>query len=390
MKSPQATRTARTAQNAADEKFMQRALDLAAKALGRTSPNPAVGAVIVRNRRIIGEGFHRRAGLPHAEIEALRRVQGSARGATLYVNLEPCSHHGRTPPCTDALVAAGLRRVVVGMVDPNPLVRGRGLRRLRQAGIEVKAGVLKKKCERLNEDFATFIRTGRPFVTLKLAASLDGRIATASGDSKWISSESSRHLVHELRNRVDAVLVGAETVRTDDPQLTCRLRGGRDPLRIILDGRLTISPDARVCTQPSTAPTVIVTAEENGHSEKKNRMERLGVEILSLPGEQGRVQLPPLMATLGKRGIKHVLIEGGGQVAAAALRAGIVNKVLFFYGPKLLGSESRPMIGPLGITHVIDGLTLHEVTLYHLESDVVVSAYVEDKGREHADRSIPG
>jgi diaminohydroxyphosphoribosylaminopyrimidine deaminase/5-amino-6-(5-phosphoribosylamino)uracil reductase len=366
-----------------DEVFMQRALDLAAKALGRTSPNPAVGAVIVRNGRVIGEGFHRRAGLPHAEIAALRRVNGSARGATLYVNLEPCSHYGRTPPCADALVTAGLKRVVIGMVDPNPLVRGRGLRRLRRAGIEVKTGVLKDKCERLNEDFAVLIRTGRPLVTLKLAASLDGRIATASGDSKWISGELSRRLVHELRNRVDAVLVGAETVRADDPQLTCRVRGGRDPLRVILDGRLTISPAARVCTQRSTARTLVVTAAENGQSKKRGVLERQGVEVLCLPGERGRVRLRPLLEELGKRGIKHVLIEGGGQVAAAALREGVVDKVLFFYGPKLLGSESRAMIGSLGIDRVAAGFTLHTIEPYRLGDDMLVSAYVK-KNREGA------
>ena len=196
---------------------MRRALELATKALGRTSPNPAVGAVIVHNGCIIGEGFHRRAGLPHAEREALRHGTGTAHGATIYVNLEPCSHYGRTPPCADALIEAGIKRVVVGMVDPNPLVRGRGLRRLRRAGITVVTGVLREECERLNEDFACLIRTGRPFVTLKLAASLDGRIAAASGDSQWISGEQSRRIVHELRNRVDAILVGAETVRNHIP-----------------------------------------------------------------------------------------------------------------------------------------------------------------------------
>jgi diaminohydroxyphosphoribosylaminopyrimidine deaminase/5-amino-6-(5-phosphoribosylamino)uracil reductase len=371
-----------------DEVFMQRALDLAAKGLGRTSPNPAVGAVIVRNDRVIGEGFHRRAGLPHAETEALRRVNGSARGATLYVNLEPCSHYGRTPPCADAVVAAGLKRVVIGMTDPNPLVRGRGLRRLRQAGIEVKTGVLKDKCERLNEDFAVFIRTGLPLVTLKLAASLDGRIATASGDSKWISGELSRRLVHELRNRVDAVVVGAETVRTDDPQLTCRVRGGRDPLRVILDGRLTISPAARVCTQRSIARTLVVTAEENCESEKRAVLERQGVEVLGLPAEQHRVRFRPLLAELGKRGLKHVLIEGGGQVAAAALAEGVVDKVLFFYGPKLLGSESRAMIGSLGVDRVASGLTLHTIESYRLGDDVLVSAYVKKKGREYAGSGV--
>jgi diaminohydroxyphosphoribosylaminopyrimidine deaminase / 5-amino-6-(5-phosphoribosylamino)uracil reductase len=374
--------------DAIDEGFMRRALDLAAKALGRTSPNPVVGAVLVHQGRVIGEGFHRRAGLPHAEIEALHRVNGSARGATLYVNLEPCSHYGRTPPCVDAVIAAGLKRVVIGMVDPNPLVRGRGLRRLRRAGIEVKTGVLKDKSERLNEDFAVFIRTGIPLVTLKLAASLDGRIATASGDSKWISGELSRRLVHELRNRVDAVLVGAETVRADDPQLTCRVRGGRDPLRVILDGRLTISPAARICTQRSTAGTLVVTSEESGQSKKREELERQGVEVLCLPGAQYRVRLRPLLEELGKRGIKHVMIEGGGQVAAAALSEGVVDKVLFFYGPKLLGSESRAMIGSLGVDRVAAGLTLQTVESYRLGDDVLVSAYVKKNGREHANSGV--
>lgn len=373
-----------------DEVFMQRALDLASRALGRTSPNPAVGAVIVRGGRVIGEGWHRRAGLPHAEIEALRRVDGSARGATLYVNLEPCSHHGRTPPCVETLIAAGIKRVVVGMVDPNPLVRGRGLRQLRQAGIEVRTGVLKEKCERLNEDFAVFIRTGKPLVTLKLAASLDGRIATASGDARWISSTVSRRLVHELRNRVDAVLVGAETVRADDPQLTCRIRGGRDPLRVILDGRLTISPQARVCTQRSRVPTVLVTTEEHAQSEKKRVLERQGVEVLCLAGDAGRVRLRLVLEELGRRGIKHVLIEGGGEVAAAALREGVVDKVLFFYAPILLGGDGRPMIGPLGIDRVAAGLKLHTIELYRLGDDVLVTAYVGEKGRKHANNSVSG
>jgi diaminohydroxyphosphoribosylaminopyrimidine deaminase/5-amino-6-(5-phosphoribosylamino)uracil reductase len=373
-----------------DELFMQRALELAAKALGRTSPNPAVGAVIVRGNQIIGEGFHRRAGLPHAEIEALRRLQGSAKGATLYVNLEPCSHHGRTPPCAEAVVAAGFKRVVVGMVDPNPLVRGQGLRRLRRAGIEVTTGVLRERCERLNEDFATFIRTGKPMVTLKLAASLDGRIATASGDSKWISGDLSRRLVHELRNRVDAVMVGAETVRADDPQLTCRIRGGRDPLRVIIDGRLSISPTARVCTQQSTARTVLVTTEESGGSRKRHEFEQQGTEVLCFPGEQGRVQLAPLLQELGRRGLKHVLIEGGGQIAAAALIEGVVNKVLFFYGPKLLGGEGKPMIGPLGIDRVAAGLKLHTIELHRLRDDVLVTGYIEGKEKSHANRRSPG
>jgi len=368
----------------ADERFMRRTLELAAKALGRTSPNPVVGAVIVRNGRIIGEGFHRRAGLPHAEREALRRITETARGATIYVNLEPCSHYGRTPPCADALIEAGIKRVVVGMVDPNPLVQGRGLRRLRRAGIAVATGVLREECERLNEDFACFIRTGRPFVTLKLAASLDGRIAAASGDSQWISGEQSRRVVHELRNRVDAILVGAETVRNDDPRLTCRMRGGRDPLRVILDGRLSISPSARVCTQPSTAPTLIATSEDHGRGEKQAQLEAQGVQVVCLPGKNGQVPLRPLLVELGRRGHKSVLIEGGGRIAAAALREGVVDKVLFFYAPLLLGGEGRAMIGPLGIDRVAAGQKLHTITVERIGKDILVAAYIGEKGNRDA------
>ena len=369
---------------AADERFMRRTLELAAKALGRTSPNPVVGAVIVRNGRIIGEGFHRRAGLPHAEREALQRITETARGATIYVNLEPCSHYGRTPPCADALIEAGIKRVVVGMVDPNPLVQGRGLRRLRRAGIAVATGVLREECERLNEDFACFIRTGRPFVTLKLAASLDGRIAAASGDSQWISGEQSRRVVHELRNRVDAILVGAETVRNDDPRLTCRMRGGRDPLRVVLDGRLSITPSARVCTQPSTAPTLIATSEDHGRGEKQAQLEAQGVQVVCLPGKNGQVPLRPLLVELGRRGHKSVLIEGGGRIAAAALREGVVDKVLFFYAPLLLGGEGRAMIGPLGIDRVAAGQKLHTITVERIGKDILVAAYIGEKGNRDA------
>ena len=359
-----------------DEIFMRRVLDLAAKGLGRTSPNPAVGAVIVRGGRVIGEGFHHRAGLPHGEIEALQRVKESAKDATLYVNLEPCSHHGRTPPCADAVLAAGIKRVVIGMVDPNPLVRGRGVRRLRRGGVEVRTGVLRECCERLNEDFATFIQTGRPMVTLKLAASLDGRIATASGDSKWISGELSRRLVHEMRNRVDAVLVGVGTVHADDPQLTCRIRGGRDPLRVVVDGRLSINPTARVCTQDSSAKTLLVTANGNRGKKKRAELEKKGVEVLSFPGDRGRVPFLPVLQELGRRELKHVMIEGGGQIAAAVLAEGMVDKVLFFYGPKLLGGEGLPMVGPLGVDRVAAALKLHKIELHQLRDDVLVSGYI--------------
>ena len=363
--------------------YMQRALDLAARALGRTSPNPAVGAVIVRGNRIIGEGFHRKAGRPHAEIEVLKNLAGTAKGATLYVNLEPCSHHGRTPPCADAVIQAGIKRVVIGMADPNPLVKGRGIRRLRRAGVEVKTGVLRQACEQLNEDFSLFIRTGRPMVTLKLAASLDGRIATVSGDSRWISGASSRRWVHELRNQVDAILVGSGTVGSDNPQLTCRIRGGRDPLRVILDSRLSTNPQARTYTQKSTASTLIATTSVG--AKRQYLFEHCNparVEIVPFSAQNGRVPIPLVLAELGKRGIKHVLIEGGGQVAAAALGEDVVDKVLFFYGPILLGGDGQAMIGTLGISQVAAGKKLHTVQVTQRGEDVVVSAYVHRTRRK--------
>lgn len=358
-----------------DRAFMRLALKLAEGGVGRTSPNPAVGAVIVKAGKVIGRGFHRRAGAPHAEVEALRAAGRAARGATLYVNLEPCSHYGRTPPCAEAVIAAKLKRVVVGMADPNPLVQGRGIERLRQAGVEVTVGVLKEACEQLNEDFCTFIIKGRPFVILKLAASLDGKIATAGGDARWISGEASRRFVHRLRDQVDAVLVGAETVRKDNPRLTCRVRGGRDPLRVILDGRLRITPQAQVITQPSGARTLVVTAVKKPNR-KVHLLERYGAEVLSLPGPGGKVAFSRLLRELGKRGIKSVMVEGGAEVAAAALQAGVVDKVFFFYAPKLLGGDGKGMIGSLGITRVARAIKVHKIEVKRLGEDVVIGGYI--------------
>lgn len=357
-----------------DEAFMRRALDLAVRARGRTSPNPLVGAVLVRGGRVIGEGYHRRAGRPHAEVEALRTA--AARGATMYVNLEPCAHHGRTPPCADALIEAGVGRVVVGMTDPDPRVRGRGIRRLRRAGVAVTTGVLRAACRRVNEAFVVRVRTGRPFVTLKLAAALDGRIATAGGDARWISSAASRRRVHVLRNQVDAVLVGAQTVTADDPRLTCRIRGGRDPLRVVLDGRLGISPSARVCRLAAPPGTLIATSRTAARA-RGAAYERAGVEVLAFPGRRGRIALRAVLETLAGRGVNHVLIEGGGQTAATALREDVVDKVLFFYAPLLLGGDGRAMLGALEVGRVADGRKLHTMQLERIGRDVLVSGYLQ-------------
>ncbi len=361
-----------------DEVFMQRALELAVRAQGRTSPNPVVGAVIVSRGRVLAEGYHRKAGLPHAEVEALRNSDVSVQGATLYVNLEPCAHFGRTPPCVEALIGAKVRRVVVGITDPNPEVRGRGIRRLRRAGIDVVTGVLREVCKQVNEDFFTTVRTGRPFVTLKLAASLDGRIATSSGDARWISGKSSRRLVHELRDRVDAVMVGAETVKADDPQLTCRIRGGRDPFRVIIDGRLRTDPKARVCSLSSKAKTIIVTTPQAARS-RGHLFGRLPVEIEQSKSRRGILRLAPILDRLRLGGAKHVMVEGGGVLAAAALKEGLVDKVLFFYNPLLIGSEGRAMVGPLRVKKITEGIKLHKMQYDVVGEDIVLSGYVKNK-----------
>ncbi len=332
-------------------RWMARALALAHRALGRTSPNPAVGAVVVRGGRVVGEGWTRPVGGPHAEVVALRQAGARARGATLYVTLEPCAHHGRTPPCIDAVIATGITRVVVGVGDPNPRVRGRGFRALRAAGIDVISGVLAEQAGAVSAWFRHYIVRGRPFVMLKLAASLDGRIATRRGESRWISGPAARRWVHELRNRVDAVMVGSATVLADDPALTCRLRGGRDPIRIVVDGRLRTPPRARVVRQRSTAPTLIATTG-SAPAARRAALARAGAEVLVVPGARGHVDLAALFRQLAVRGIVSVMIEGGGELAAAALRAETVDRALLISAPLLVGGDGRPMLGSLGVTRL--------------------------------------
>jgi diaminohydroxyphosphoribosylaminopyrimidine deaminase / 5-amino-6-(5-phosphoribosylamino)uracil reductase len=358
-----------------DRHYLRMACKLAEKAAGRTSPNPMVGAVLVRDGKIIGSGFHEFAGADHAEIVALKKAGGRAEGATLYINLEPCNHQGRTPPCTSALIAAGVREVVAGMKDPNPLVSGKGLRALSRAGIQVRSGVLEQECRALNEAFTKFITRRLPFVTLKLAASLDGKIATASGDSRWISCEKSRVTVHQLRNRYDAVLVGAGTVIADNPQLTCRIPGGRDPWRIILDGRLRIPLTAEFLRQRSSDKNIVVTSNTASLA-KIRALETLGATVWRLPLRSGAVSWQRLLKKMAHKGIVSVLIEGGATTAAGALREKAVDKMLLFYAPKLLGGDARYMIDSLGIERI-----KHSVALQHLEiqksgTDLLVSGYL--------------
>lgn len=351
-----------------DRELMAEALRLARRGLGRTSPNPAVGAVIVRRGEIVGRGFHRIAGGPHAEVFALRQAAGRAKGATLYVTLEPCCHFGRTPPCVDAVVGAGIARVVIGARDPNPRVRGRGVARLRRKRIEVVVGVLEAECRSLNEDFEKHVTTGMPFVILKLAATLDGRIATAEGDSRWVTGAASRRRVHEMRNRWDSVLVGSETVRQDDPELTCRVRGGRDPVRVIVDGRLRSAESARVFTREPARTRLYTLADR---SRKAMRLARRGV-ILRRGGGERRGSLRGVLADLGRSGIQSVLIEGGGRVAASALREGLVDRLALFLAPKVLGGEGRPMVAELGLRRLTEAIPIADWSFSRLGEDLLI------------------
>jgi diaminohydroxyphosphoribosylaminopyrimidine deaminase / 5-amino-6-(5-phosphoribosylamino)uracil reductase len=359
-----------------DARFMRMALRLGRRGLGRTSPNPPVGAVVVAHGTVVGRGFHRKAGAAHAEAAALREAGSRARGATLYVTLEPCAHHGRTPPCTDAVIAAGVRRVVVGTRDPNPRVPGNGVRRLRAAGIAVSAGVLSAECDALIAAFRTHVTTGRPLVTLKLAASLDGRIATVSGDSRWITGEDSRRYVHRLRAEHDAILVGAETIIRDDPELTCRVRGGRNPVRVILDGRLRLPLRARVLTKPEPAATLVLTARP-APAAKVRQVRECGAEVVSLAAKAGRIPLARALRELGKRNIMSVLIEGGATVAAAALTAGVVDRLLVFFAPKVIGGDGRPMLAELGVRRMRDALALGPLQVKRFAQDILVATQID-------------
>jgi diaminohydroxyphosphoribosylaminopyrimidine deaminase/5-amino-6-(5-phosphoribosylamino)uracil reductase len=362
-----------------DRKFMAMALELAAKARGRTSPNPMVGAVVVKAGRVIASGWHRRAGEPHAEAIALKKAGNEAKGGTLYVTLEPCSHTDkRTPPCSPLVIASGVRRVVVAMIDPNPRVSGGGIRAVRRAGIEVTTGVLEAEAKKLNEAFVKHVTTGMPFVTLKVAQTLDGRIATASGESKWITGPEARREGRRLRSWNDAILTGVNTVLADDPALTARIPGGRDPLRIVLDSTLRTPPDARIVRQRSPARTCIATLDRAARSGRPEALLDAGAEVLLAKERNGRIDLRSLLKALGGFGITSVLIEGGSEVNAAALAAGIVDKVVLFIAPTLMtGRDSLCSIGGTSPPRLSRALKLHDVTTRFVGDDLMVEGYMK-------------
>lgn len=361
-----------------DTEFMRLALRLAARGLGRTSPNPVVGAVVVKDGRVVGKAYHQRAGEPHAEILALRDAGAEARGATLYVSLEPCHHHGRTPPCTEAIVSSGVSRVVVGCRDPNPGVRGGGAAFLQAQGLEVDVGVLAERCRRLNDAFIKYVTTGRPLVVAKVAASLDGKIASRSGDSRWISNERSRRYTHRLRLTSDAILVGVGTVLRDNPRLTARLSGSKtkNPLRIVLDTHLRTPPESMVLRQEDGAATVVATGPAPAAS-KTGALERPGVEVLPLPLEQGRVSLSALLDWLGRREITSLLVEGGAEVHGTFFEGGLVDKICFFFAPKIIGgSRGVPMVGGVGGELIADALGVEDIRLRRFHDDIMIEGYV--------------
>jgi diaminohydroxyphosphoribosylaminopyrimidine deaminase/5-amino-6-(5-phosphoribosylamino)uracil reductase len=349
---------------------MRRALALARAQVGFTTPNPSVGCVLVRGRKIVGHGATGNGGRPHAEVVALAKAGRRARGATAYVTLEPCSHTGATPPCALALVDAGVVRVVVGCVDPYPPVRGRGIRILRKAGIATEVGVLESECRFVNEGFFTRVSQRRPFGILKLATSLDGRIAGSDGGSRWISSEASRAMVHRWRRECDAVVVGAGTVVADNPRLTCRTAGGRDPVRVVVDARLRTPPDALVFTEPSGVGAILVTLEKQVERARK-RYASAAVEVLGCRKHDGEVDLRAMMAEFGRRGWCKVLFEGGAHLAASALRHGIVDRVAFFVAPKIVG-EGLSSVGRVASGLIKDSLRLRELKGRQVGDDILI------------------
>lgn len=398
---------------AADRRYMLRALALAARAGYRTHPNPQVGCVIVRDGKVVGQGYHRRRGEPHAEVLALREAGEAARGATVYVTLEPCAHHGLTPPCADALVAAGVSRVVAAMVDPDPRVRGRGLDRLRRAGVQVDVGLLEDMARALNRPWLHWKVTGRPYVLLKGAASLDGRIATRTGESRWISGESSRAAAHQLRDHSDAILVGVGTVLADDPQLTARPRepgplgygwglpdavrqaaagrgeaggGGaappwqpRNPLRVVVDSHARTPVTARLLP-------ALVAVTPMAPPERVRALRAAGAEVVELPaGPDGRVDLERLLDELGRREVVSLLVEGGGQVHGALLDRRLAQGVRLYLAPLLLGGAAPPLFAGQGPEHLTDAPRLARSYVGRADDDIVVEGDIEYPGQ--ADRT---
>ena len=352
--------------------FMKKAIALAWRGSGNVHPNPMVGAILVKKNRVLGQGFHARFGGAHAEVNAIRGAKGRAAGGTLYVTLEPCAHFGKTPPCVDLIIESKIREVVVGALDPNPLVSGKGLRRLKKAGIRVRTGILKTACEDLNRDYDHWIRKRMPYVTVKVAQSLDGKIATKTGESRWISSEASRRFSQRLRAESDAILVGVNTVLKDDPRLSVRgLKNVRQPLKVILDSRLRISLNARIFSKASAGP-VMVAVTQKANRAKRDAL-RGKAEVVVVKEKKGKIDLRALLSELAKRGVLRVLIEGGGEVIGGAFSEKLVQEIYFFIAPIIIGGEEAvSSVAGKGIMRLAEALKIREAKVELIDGDILV------------------
>ncbi|MBU0484807.1 MAG: bifunctional diaminohydroxyphosphoribosylaminopyrimidine deaminase/5-amino-6-(5-phosphoribosylamino)uracil reductase RibD [Proteobacteria bacterium] len=355
---------------------MKIALREAKKGIGRTSPNPCVGAVVVKNGKVVGKGWHRKAGTPHAEVNALQDAGNQAKNSTIYVTLEPCNHTGRTPPCTEAIIAAGIKRVVVGMADPNPVVTGGGNKFLVSKGIVVSTGILEDECRAINRPFIKHIRTGLPWVIMKAGVSLDGRIATRTGHSSWITNDKSRAYVHRLRDQVDAILVGIGTALSDDPSLTTRLlsRRGRDSIRVILDTHLRLPPSAKVLRQDSLAPTVIFCGPDINQV-KKAALAEAGAIVKQVTMQGQGLNLAAVLAELGKMQVMSLLVEGGSDVHGSFLKNGLFDQANLFLAPVLIGSDGVPLLSGLGVEQVPQAPRLNQISVKRFDNDLMIEGF---------------
>ena len=358
-----------------DREYMQIALSLAERGVGKVNPNPLVGAVIVKKDKIIGQGWHEQYGGPHAERNALASCTQSPEGASIYVTLEPCSHWGKTPPCTDALIESGIRRVVIGSSDPNPLVAGRGIRKLRESGIEVVENVLKEECDALNQVFFHYIQNKTPYLVMKYAMTLDGKICAYTGLSQWITGEQARQHVQKTRNRYMGIMIGIGTLLQDDPLLTCRLPGGRNPVRIICDSRLRIPLTSQIVQTAHTVPTIIATCVTG--DPKISSLEEHGCQVLSIPPQNGRLNLKILMKELGEKEIDSILLEGGATLNWAALQSGIVHKIQAYIAPQILGGEkAKSPVAGLGAAAPDLGILLTSPVIRRFGKDILLESEV--------------
>lgn len=368
------------------EEFMRVALELAQKGKGRVNPNPLVGAIIVKDGRIIGKGYHEKYGENHAEINAFESAIEDTSGATMYVTLEPCSHYGKTPPCADKIIEKNISKVVIGTLDPNPLVSGKGVNKLRDAGIEVITGILEEECLKINEIFMKYIKENKPFVLLKSAMSLDGKIATSIGESKWITGEEARAQVHKLRNEYSAIMVGVDTVIKDNPQLNCRLKDGRNPIKIIVDSKLRISMESNIVKNARKEPVILATTTE-ANEEKINALKDKEVRVLVVDSENGKVNLKKLVGKLGELKIDGILLEGGATLAFSAIESGIVDKVNVYIAPKLIGGQgAKTPLGGNGIERLKDAFEIRNMDVRFVGEDILIEGYLKGGHRDvHGD-----